>query len=106
MAKTVVPLRLTAAIATARIQTTASKSGTIVLGDIVRQRMGEMGLLHPELADFLLTARVVASPQRREDLAGGWRCRLEGKVIAATRGLIAHVTLWSDRIYVEGVEWA
>jgi hypothetical protein len=106
MAKIVVPLRLTAAIATTRIRKAALKPGTIVLSDELRQRMAEIDLLHPELADFLLTARVVEEPQLREDLASGWRCRLEGKVIAAQRGLIARLTLWNDKIYVEGVEWA
>lgn len=102
----VVPLRLTAAVATRRIHAVASGSGAIGLGAGLREKMAEIEFSHPALALFLVTARVVGDPQPVEPLPGGWRCRLEGLVKSVNTAAWATVVLLDNKVLVEEVEWA
>lgn len=101
----VVGLRLTASVATRRIQTLASQSGSIVLGDAARRQMVAIGFTHPQLAAFLTSAKVTGAPDKLDQTPDAWRCRVEGNVRSAGRGAGVTVVLGIGRIYVEGVEW-
>lgn len=101
----VLPLRLTAAVATRRINEAAGKSGSIGLGNPARDMMAEIGFSHPALALFLTTARVVGEPQAVDGVPGAWRCRVEGFVRSADAGARTTLVLLGGKVFVEMVEW-
>jgi len=101
----VVPLRLTAAVATSRIHGLMRKSGVIFLTSEARQQILEMGFAYPKLVAFLAAGKVRNAPQKADDFQNAWHCCVEGIVRPTFRGAQVTLVLQTTRVIVERVRF-
>ena len=100
---TVVLLRLTAAVATKRIQALAADSENIKWSNHALARMNEREIFDVDVIRILCTGSIVGDPEPADE--GEWKCKFVKRIRGGRDAGVVIILLPSGKLLVKTVEW-
>lgn len=96
-------MRLTAAVAEARIRMIAQDSENVILGTHARQRMREREIFDVDVFRTLRQGYVDEPPELTEQ--NEWKCKITLKIRGGRTAGVVTIILHNGKLFVKTVEW-
>jgi|SRR4051812_25711252 hypothetical protein len=100
----VTPMRLTAAIAQARIQAAAKVTANVKLSFHAREQMATREIFDVDVFRVLRTG-FVDNPPEQTEFEGEWKCKITLKIRGGRTAGVVVIILPNGKLFVKTVEW-